>query len=149
MWHILRQITRTGIVTEAPPSIASRARGTSPSRAMRSTTSRTWKAMASRVAALGWSGESGMSATKSPIAARLAASHGQRVEAVIGVERLRALLAAPSTAIVTLTVIVPDEHVGAVIADVSTRRGIIKGTTSLPGGRSQVSFRHRYRAGAL
>ena len=40
--------------------------------------------------------------------------------------------------IVTLTVIVPDEHVGAVIADVSTRRGMIKGTTSLPGGRSQV-----------
>jgi len=25
-----------------------------------------------------------------------------------------------------------------VIADVSTRRGMIKGTTSLPGGRSQV-----------
>ena len=40
--------------------------------------------------------------------------------------------------IVTLTVIVPDEHVGAVIADVSTRRGMIKGTNSLPGGRSQV-----------
>jgi elongation factor G len=40
--------------------------------------------------------------------------------------------------IVTLTVIAPDEHVGAVIADMSTRRGMIKGTTSLPGGRSQV-----------
>jgi elongation factor G len=40
--------------------------------------------------------------------------------------------------VVTLTVNVPDEHVGAVIADVSTRRGIIKGTHSLPGGRSQV-----------
>jgi elongation factor G len=40
--------------------------------------------------------------------------------------------------IVTLTVIVPDEHVGAVIADVSTRRGMIKGTNSLPGSRSQV-----------
>jgi elongation factor G len=40
--------------------------------------------------------------------------------------------------IVTLTVIAPDEHVGAVIADLSTRRGMIKGTTSLPGGRSQV-----------
>ncbi len=39
---------------------------------------------------------------------------------------------------VTLTVDVPDEHVGAVIADVSTRRGQISGTTSLPGGRSQV-----------
>ena len=39
---------------------------------------------------------------------------------------------------VTLTVIVPDEHVGAVIADVSTRRGMIKGTNSLAGGRSQV-----------
>jgi elongation factor G len=40
--------------------------------------------------------------------------------------------------IVTLTVIVPDEHVGAVIADVSTRRGMIKGTNSIAGGRSQV-----------
>jgi elongation factor G len=40
--------------------------------------------------------------------------------------------------IVVLTVIVPDEHVGSVIADMSTRRGIIKGTNSLPGGRSQV-----------
>jgi elongation factor G len=40
--------------------------------------------------------------------------------------------------IVTLTVVVPDEHVGAVISDVSTRRGMIKGTHSLPGGRSQV-----------
>jgi elongation factor G len=40
--------------------------------------------------------------------------------------------------IVTLTVVVPDEHVGAVIADVSGRRGMIKGTNSLPGGRSQV-----------
>ena len=39
---------------------------------------------------------------------------------------------------VTLTVSVPDDHVGAVIADVSTRRGQIRGTTSLPGGRSQV-----------
>ena len=39
---------------------------------------------------------------------------------------------------VTLTVVVPDEHVGAVIADVSGRRGMIKGTHSLPGGRSQV-----------
>ncbi len=40
--------------------------------------------------------------------------------------------------IVTLTVVVPDEHVGAVIADVSTRRGMIRGTNSLPGGKSQV-----------
>ena len=40
--------------------------------------------------------------------------------------------------IVTLTVDVPDDHVGSVIADVSTRRGQIRGTTSLPGGRSQV-----------
>jgi len=39
---------------------------------------------------------------------------------------------------VTLTVDVPDEHVGAVIADVSTRRGHVTGTTSLPGNRSQV-----------
>jgi elongation factor G len=40
--------------------------------------------------------------------------------------------------VVTLSVVVPDEHVGAVISDVSTRRGMIKGTNSLPGGRSQV-----------
>jgi elongation factor G len=33
---------------------------------------------------------------------------------------------------------VPDEHVGAVIADVSARRGQIAGTTALPGGRSRV-----------
>lgn len=39
---------------------------------------------------------------------------------------------------VTVTVDVPDDHVGAVIADVSTRRGRVTGTTSLPGGRSQV-----------
>jgi elongation factor G len=39
---------------------------------------------------------------------------------------------------VILTVDVPDEHVGAVIADVSTRRGHITGTTSVAGGRSQV-----------
>jgi elongation factor G len=40
--------------------------------------------------------------------------------------------------IAILTVDAPDEHVGAVIADVSTRRGRISGTTSLPGGRSRV-----------
>ena len=40
--------------------------------------------------------------------------------------------------IVTLTVVAPDEHIGAVISDVSGRRGLIKGTTSLPGGRSQL-----------
>ncbi len=40
--------------------------------------------------------------------------------------------------IVTLTVVAPDEHIGAVISDVSSRRGLIKGTTSLPGGRSQL-----------
>jgi elongation factor G len=40
--------------------------------------------------------------------------------------------------IVTVTVVVPDDHVGAVIADVSTRRGQIKGTNALAGGRSQV-----------
>ena len=37
-----------------------------------------------------------------------------------------------------ITVDVPDDHVGAVIADVSTRRGHVTGTTTLPGGRSQV-----------
>ena len=40
--------------------------------------------------------------------------------------------------IVALTVLVPDEHVGAVIADISTRRGMIKGTESVAGGRSRV-----------
>ena len=40
--------------------------------------------------------------------------------------------------IVTLTVVVPDEHVGAVIADISTRRGMIKGTESIGGARSRV-----------
>lgn len=39
---------------------------------------------------------------------------------------------------VTLRVDVPDEHVGAVIADASARRGQIAGTTALPGGRSRV-----------
>lgn len=39
---------------------------------------------------------------------------------------------------VTLKVDVPDEHVGAVISDVSTRRGQIAGTTALAGGRSRV-----------
>ncbi len=41
--------------------------------------------------------------------------------------------------IVRLVIDVPDDHVGAVIADVSTRRGHITGTTSLAGGRSQVT----------
>ena len=40
--------------------------------------------------------------------------------------------------IVALRVDVPDDHVGAVIADVTTRRGHVTGTTALPGGRSQV-----------
>jgi elongation factor G len=39
---------------------------------------------------------------------------------------------------VTMTVVVPDEHVGPVIADLSGRRGMVKATQSLPGGRSQV-----------
>jgi elongation factor G len=41
--------------------------------------------------------------------------------------------------LVALDVDVPDEHVGAVIADLSTRRGQIGGTTSLAGGRSRVA----------
>lgn len=40
--------------------------------------------------------------------------------------------------IVQLVVDVPDDHVGAVIADVTARRGHITGTSSLAGGRSQV-----------
>lgn len=40
--------------------------------------------------------------------------------------------------IVTVSVDVPDEHVGAVISDLSTRRGVIKGTDSDGGGRSTV-----------
>jgi elongation factor G len=39
---------------------------------------------------------------------------------------------------VTVTVVVPDEHVGAVIADLSGRRGTVRATQSLPGGRSQI-----------
>lgn len=40
--------------------------------------------------------------------------------------------------IVTLTIDVPDEHVGAVMSDLSTRRAIIKGTDSDGGGRTIV-----------
>jgi elongation factor G len=40
--------------------------------------------------------------------------------------------------IVTVSVDVPDEHVGAVISDLSTRRGVIKGTDSDGGGRSII-----------
>ena len=40
--------------------------------------------------------------------------------------------------IVTLTVTVPDEHVGAVISDLSTRRAVIKGTDSDGAGHSTV-----------
>jgi len=40
--------------------------------------------------------------------------------------------------IISVSVDVPDEHVGAVISDLSTRRGVIKGTDSDGGGRSTV-----------
>jgi elongation factor G len=40
--------------------------------------------------------------------------------------------------IVTLTIDVPDEHVGAVMSDLSTRRAIIRGTDSDGGGRTIV-----------
>ena len=39
----------------------------------------------------------------------------------------------------TLTIAVPDEHVGAVLSDLSTRRGHITGTESTAGGRSIVT----------
>ncbi len=39
----------------------------------------------------------------------------------------------------TLTVTVPDEHVGAVLADLSTRRGQVTGTESIAGGRSAIT----------
>ena len=39
----------------------------------------------------------------------------------------------------TLTITVPDEHVGAVLSDVMTRRGQVTGTESIPGGRSVVT----------
>ena len=41
--------------------------------------------------------------------------------------------------IVSLTIDVPDEHVGAVISDLSTRRGMVTGTSSDGGGRSTVT----------
>ena len=40
--------------------------------------------------------------------------------------------------IVSVTVDVPDEHVGAVISDLATRRGLVTGTDSVGGGRSTV-----------
>jgi elongation factor G len=40
--------------------------------------------------------------------------------------------------IVTLTIDVPDEHVGSVISDLSTRRGIIRGTDASGDGRTTV-----------
>lgn len=40
--------------------------------------------------------------------------------------------------IITLTIDVPDEHVGAVMSDLSTRRAIITGTESHGGGRTIV-----------
>lgn len=40
---------------------------------------------------------------------------------------------------VTLCVTVPDEHVGAVLSDLSTRRGHVTGTESITGGRTIVT----------
>ena len=39
----------------------------------------------------------------------------------------------------TLSISVPDEHVGAVLSDLSTRRGHVTGTQSIAGGRSIVA----------
>lgn len=39
----------------------------------------------------------------------------------------------------TLSIVVPDEHVGAVLSDLSTRRGQVTGTESIAGGRSIVT----------
>lgn len=41
--------------------------------------------------------------------------------------------------ILTMTIVVPDEHVGAVLSDLSTRRGHVTGTQSIAGGRSVVT----------
>ena len=41
--------------------------------------------------------------------------------------------------IVSLSIDIPDEHVGAVISDLSTRRGMVTGTSSDGGGRSRVT----------
>ena len=41
--------------------------------------------------------------------------------------------------ILTLSIAVPDEHVGAVLSDLSTRRGHVTGTESIAGGRSLVT----------
>lgn len=40
--------------------------------------------------------------------------------------------------VVTLTIEVPDEHVGAVISDLATRRAVIRGTDSAAGARTTV-----------
>ena len=40
--------------------------------------------------------------------------------------------------LIEIAVITPDEHMGAVISDFSTRRGIVTGTESMAGGRSVV-----------
>ena len=38
-----------------------------------------------------------------------------------------------------MTISVPDEHVGGVLSDLSTRRGHVTGTQSVAGGRSIVT----------
>jgi elongation factor G len=40
--------------------------------------------------------------------------------------------------VVTLTVDVPDEHVGSVLSDLSTRRSVIRGTRAAGAGRTQI-----------
>ncbi|CAB4974511.1 MAG: elongation factor G-like protein EF-G2 [Actinobacteria bacterium] len=41
--------------------------------------------------------------------------------------------------IVAISVLVPDDHVGNVLADLATRRGRVTGTESEPGGRTRVT----------
>lgn len=38
-----------------------------------------------------------------------------------------------------ILVVVPDEHVGAVMSDLSVRRGRVTGTEGVPGGRTAIS----------
>jgi elongation factor G len=40
--------------------------------------------------------------------------------------------------VATLTIVVDDENVGAVMSDLSSRRGRLTGTESVPGGRTAV-----------
>jgi elongation factor G len=41
--------------------------------------------------------------------------------------------------ILTITVVVPDDHVGGILSDLATRRGQVTGTESSTGGRTRIT----------